>query len=485
MSLITKIENYKLYINGEWIEPISGEYFDVVNPASGEVVSKAAAGDERDTKKAIEASYHAFPEWSTKPAAERARILRRLSQLLLENEADIARTISLEVGKPIQQAIIEVKGSAEYTLWNAEEARRIYGETIPAPIRNKRLKVIRQPVGPVAAITPWNFPLSMVIRKIAPALAAGCTVVLKPAELTPGSAVQVCQLAKQAGVPAGVLNLVTGNPVKIGETLLSDKRIRKITFTGSTPVGKQLLKQAADQVKRVSMELGGHAPLIVFEDADLEQAVASATQVKFYNSGQTCICPNRIYVQSSIKESFLVLFKERVGALKVGNGLDGNVDVGPLTSKNALEKVKSHVEDALGKGATLIIGGKEPVVEGYKEGYFYSPTILCDINESMLISNEETFGPVASITTFDSEDEVVEKANNTDYGLAAYIFTKDLSRSVRVSEALEYGMVGINDIGLAVVEGPFGGVKESGMGREGGPNGLNDFLESKLISTLI
>lgn len=476
---------HKLFINGQWVEPSTGQYFDVINPATGEVVGQAAVGGKSDIVQAIAASDAAFPAWAAKPAAERARILRRLHQLFLDHKEELARTVSLETGKPIGQALLEVNGSAEYLLWNAEEGRRVYGETIPAAVGNKRLRTIRQPVGPVAAITPWNFPLSMVIRKIAPALAAGCTVVLKPAELTPGCAANVCRLADQAGVPAGVLNMVTGKPGQIGSVLLSDKRIRKVTFTGSTPVGKLLLKQAADQVKKVSMELGGHAPFIVFEDADLDRAIAGIAQVKFFNCGQTCISPNRIYVQRSIKDKFLALFKEKVQAFKVGNGLEGNVDVGPLINQAGVDKVVRHVEDALGKGANLIVGGEKLSGERYQDGFFYAPTILSDVNDSMLISHEETFGPVASVLAFDTEEEVIAMANRTDAGLAAYFFTNDLSRSIRVSEALQYGMVGINDTALAQVEIPFGGVKESGMGREGGPGTLDDFLELKLIATTI
>ncbi|WP_318036020.1 NAD-dependent succinate-semialdehyde dehydrogenase [Halobacillus shinanisalinarum] len=465
--------------------PISNECFDVINPANGEVVSKAAAGHEGDTQEAIEASYAAFQDWAATPATKRAEILIRIYQLMLERQKELAQTISLEMGKPLKQAMGEVKNAADYVLWNAEEGKRIYGKTMQASEENKRLKVIQQPVGPVGAITPWNFPLAMVTRKLSPALAAGCTVVLKPAEQTPGSAVQFFKLAEEAGIPKGVLNLVTGNPAKIGDALLSDKRIRKIAFTGSTAVGKHLLKNAAEQVKRVSMELGGHAPLIVFEDADLEQAVTNILRAKFFNSGQTCISPNRIYVQESVKEEFLTLFKEKVEGLKVGNGLEDDVDLGPVVNKAGLEKAIEHVEDAVRNGANLIYGGNECKVTGCENGYFYSPTILSDVDEAMLISHQETFGPVASIFTFDDELEVVNKANNTDYGLAAYIFTQNLSRSVRVSEGLEYGMVGINDTVLAQVQGPFGGMKESGMGREGGPDGLADFLETKFISTII
>ncbi|KAB7705517.1 aldehyde dehydrogenase family protein [Bacillus aerolatus] len=484
-TVINDVKTYNLYINGEWVSPISESYFDVISPATGQVVSKAALGDEQDTKRAIDAAAAAFPEWSAKTGRERAEILTRLYQLMIENSEQLAKSISVEMGKPIQQARGEVMNAAEYVLWNLEEGKRVSGEVIPGAVKNRRLQVIRQPIGPVAAITPWNFPLGMVTRKLAPALAAGCTVVLKPAEQTPGSAILFFELAEKAGIPKGVINLVTGTPQQIGDALLSDKRIRKITFTGSTNVGKQLLRKAADQVKRVSMELGGHAPFIVFEDADLEHTIEQLARCKFQNCGQTCISANRIYVQESIKDQFLSLLKEKAESLRVGNGLEKGVDVGPLVSKAGLNKVEEQVNNAVEQGAKLVTGGEKYEVEGHEEGYFYKPTILADVQDTMMIATNETFGPVAPIFTFKTEEEVVAKANDTDYGLAAYCFTKDLSRSVRVSEALEYGMVGINDTVLSQVEGPFGGIKESGMGREGGTDGLADFLEKKFISTII
>ncbi|TCP30886.1 succinate-semialdehyde dehydrogenase/glutarate-semialdehyde dehydrogenase [Scopulibacillus darangshiensis] len=485
MSIAKTVETFKLYIDGEWNDPATGEYFDVVSPATGEVLFKAANGNRQDVKKAIEASCSAFQHWSKKSGKERSTILFRLYQLMLENTEELAKTISSEMGKPIKQARGEVANSAEYVLWNAEEGKRVYGQTIQGFEANKRLQMTKQPVGPVAAITPWNFPLAMITRKLSPALAAGCTVILKPAEQTPGTAVKFFELAEEAGIPKGVINLVTGQPAEIGDALLSDKRIRKITFTGSTKVGKLLLEKAAHQVKRVSMELGGHAPFIVFEDADLDKAVSSVMKSKYFNCGQTCISPNRLYVQESIKETFLDKLKAAVEGLTVGNGLNEEVGLGPVVSKAGLDKVKSHVKDAQEKGARLVCGGEEYQVRDCEEGFFYTPTILSDVNEKMRISYEETFGPVAPIFTFKNEDEVVNKANDTDYGLAAYMFTKDLARSVRVSESLEYGMVGINDTVLSQVQGPFGGIKESGMGREGGPNGLDDFLETKFISTVI
>jgi succinate-semialdehyde dehydrogenase/glutarate-semialdehyde dehydrogenase len=390
--------------------------------------------------------------------------------------------ISLEIGKPIQETRGEVVIAAEYVSWNAEEAKRVYGETIPASVKQKRLLSIRQPVGPVAAITPWNFPLSMVTRKIAPALAAGCTIVLKPASQTPGSAVQFFQIAEEAGLPKGVANLVMGSSGKIGNHFLSNPLIRKITFTGSTEVGKQLLKGATDQVKRVSMELGGHAPFIVFEDADLEKAAEGAIVSKFRNAGQTCICANRIYVQESVVEEFTQIYKQKVEAMVIGNGLDDNTELGPIVDKKGLEKAQQHIHDAVSKGAVLVSGG-ELLTDGHLEnGNFLSPAILANVNEEMAIACEETFGPVAPIFTFQTEEEVLAKANNTQYGLASYFYTNDLGRVIRVYEGLEYGIVGVNDPVPTTVQGPFGGVKESGMGREGGPNGLDDFLETKFVS---
>lgn len=483
MFTLEKESQHLLYINGEWIKPVSEKYYDVINPATGEPIGKSSYGDDRDAKKAIDAAHESFKTWSKLPAVERSGYLVRMYELLLENIEDFARAISLEMGKPLQEARTEVKSAAEYILWNAEEAKRTYGDVIPSPVGSKRLQTIRQPVGPVAAITPWNFPLSMVTRKIAPALAAGCTVVFKPDSQTPGTAALFFKLAEEVGLPKGVLNLVIGNSSKIGDQVLEDSRIKKITFTGSTEVGKLLMAKAANQVKGMSMELGGHAPLIIFEDADLEKAVEGAVASKFRNSGQTCICTNRIYVQESVEEKFLDLLKEKVEELVIGNGLHESVDFGPLANAGGLEKVKSQVKDAVSKGAKVVTGGEECTIEGHEGGFFYAPTVIANADESMIIAYEETFGPLAPVFTFKTEEEVIERANDSIYGLASYLFTNDLSRSVRVSEALEYGMVGINDAMITSVQGPFGGVKESGIGREGGPGTLNEFLETKFIST--
>ena len=476
------MQQHKMYINGEWVAAESGETYEIVNPANQEVVSSAPRGNDRDARKAVQAAADAFKAWAATPAKERAEVMMRIYQLMLDRKEEMARMISLEMGKPIRESRGEVQIAADYIAWNAEEGKRVYGETIPASTKDKRLLAVRQPVGPVAAITPWNFPLSMVTRKIAPALAAGCTVVLKPAGQTPGSAVQFFQIAEEAGLPKGVANLIMGSARKIGDEFLSNELIRKITFTGSTEVGKQLLKGAADQVKRVSMELGGHAPFIVFEDADLEKAAEGAIASKYRNAGQTCICLNRIYVQETVAEPFTEIYKQKVTAMKIGDGLNEDTELGPIVDRQGLEKAKQHIEDAVAKGAVLECGG-EVLTEGeYGKGNFLSPAVLTNVNEEMAIAHEETFGPVAPIFTFETEEEVLAKANNTPYGLASYFYTKDLGRVIRMYEGLEYGIVGVHDPVPTTVQAPFGGVKESGMGREGGPNGLDDFLETKFVS---
>ncbi|OZU88017.1 succinate-semialdehyde dehydrogenase (NADP(+)) [Virgibacillus indicus] len=468
----------QLYINGEWIDAVSGETYEVTNPATGEVVSEVAYGDERDAKKAIEAANLAFGFWSTSSVKERSLYLYKLYNILMEEKESLAKAITLEMGKPINESRGEVNIAAEYVLWYAEEAKRVYGEIVPASTTNKRLHVIKQPVGPVAAITPWNFPISMLTRKLAPALAAGCTAVLKPASYTPNSAIKLFECIEKAGFPKGVVNLVIGKSGRIGDEFTNNKLIRKITFTGSTAVGKKLMEAASKQVKRVSMELGGHAPFIVFEDADLEKAANGVMISKYRNSGQTCICLNRLYVHSSVKERFEKILKEKVKQLKVGNGMDETSEVGPLVDQKAYKKVESHVKDALDKGATLITGG-----ESAKEGtLFYKPTLLSNVTEEMAITEEETFGPVCPIYEFDTEEEAIQKANDTIYGLAAYYYTKDLGKAMRVGEKLEYGIIGVNDAVPTTVQAPFGGMKESGSGREGGHQGIEGFLEEKFLS---
>lgn len=476
------MNTWQLFKDGKWRPARSGQTYEVTNPANGEVVAVASAGSGEDAADAVRAADGAFPSWAATPAKERAELLERLADLMEEDGEELARLITLEMGKPLAESRGEVKISADYLRWNAGEGQRAYGQLIPPPADGKRLITLRQPVGPVAAITPWNFPLSMVARKLGPALAAGCTVVLKPAGQTPGPAVRFCELAARAGIPDGVINLVMGEPGPIGDTLLQEEAIRKITFTGSTAVGKQLMSQAAKQVKRVSMELGGHAPLIVFEDADLDKAVSGAINSKFRNAGQTCICANRIYVHSSIAEAFIGKFKAQVDELVVGDGLHEDTTIGPLINSDALDKVEAQVQDALNKGATLVKGGQRSQRD---RGNFYEPTVLIDVDESMTITTEETFGPVAPIYVFETEEEVLAKANATSYGLAAYYYTRDLARSIRVYEGLQYGIIGCNDAVPTTAEAPFGGFKESGIGREGGPGSINDFLETKFVSIAI
>lgn len=483
MANVKNVDLQKLYIDGKWINADGGSTLEVINPATKGVIAEVTSGRKEEAKLAVDAATAAFKDWSERPAVEKADLLLALYNKVLEKQEEIARVITLEAGKPLMQAMGEVKNGAEYIRWNAEEARRIYGTTVESSDAQKRLQIKKEAVGPVAAITPWNFPFAMVTRKVSPALAAGCTVVLKPSEETPMSAVKLFEIAEEVGFPKGVMNLVIGDPQPIGDVWLTDKRIKKVTFTGSTNVGKILYKRASDQVKRVSMELGGHAPIIVFDDCDMEKSIQQILKSKLNNSGQTCISPNRIYVQESIINEFTEKLGEMAKNIKIGDGTKSDSDIGPLINAAGLKKVETHVKDAVEKGATVVAGGKTYEEDGCENGFFYSPTVLKGVNESMIIANEETFGPVAPILSFTSDEEIIEIANDTDYGLAAYIFTRDLSRSHRVSEALEYGMVGVNDTVLAQVEGAFGGMKESGFGREGGPDALEDFLEKKFIST--
>ncbi|WP_270167800.1 NAD-dependent succinate-semialdehyde dehydrogenase [Paenibacillus sp. SYP-B4298] len=473
------MNQWLMYVNGQWVQSTSGRTYSLINPATRAVTGTAQQGGIADARAAIAAAQGAYKGWAGLTAKERAAYLSKLADSMEQCKEELAGLITLEMGKPLAEARGEVALAAEYLRWSAGEAVRVYGKVIPSSSPDKRLLSVRQPVGPVAAITPWNFPLSMAARKIGPALAAGCTLVLKPAEQTPGVMVRFMELAHEAGIPAGVLNLVTGHPQEIGEELLSNPAIRKITFTGSTAVGKQLMKAATEQVKRVSMELGGHAPLIVFEDADLDIAVAGAVSSKFRNAGQTCICANRIYVQRSVAAEFLERFKQAVEQLVVGDGFEKESAIGPLISEKALNKVRLQVDEAVEKGAQIVTGGK---AISRLPGYFYEPTILTAVNDTMLIMQEETFGPVAPVCLFDTEEEVIEQANHAVYGLAAYYYTRDLGRMFRIYESLEYGIIGCNDAVPTAVEGPFGGMKESGIGREGGPDSLADFLETKFVS---
>lgn len=468
-----------MYIDGHWIQ--TKEVITVVNPATQEVVEKVSKGSKEDAIKAVESAKKAFKTWSKTVGLERAQILEKIAHRLLEEKERLAHLITVEMGKPFVNAKYEVESSASYFKWFAEEARRIYGEQIPSSHSQKRLLSIKQPVGVIAAITPWNFPLQMLSRKLGPALAAGCTCLVRPSNQAPLSAIELMKIFDECGLPAGVCNLVIGAADEITNVWLESPDVRKISFTGSTEVGIELLKKSADTVKKVSMELGGHAPFIVFEDADIDLAVEGAITTKFASSGQQCVCSNRIYVQEAIYDTFVEKYAEKVKQLRFGNGLDPANRIGPLINKSAVAKMEEQVEDALQKGASLICGGKRPEDSELQKGYFFEPTVLCNVNDSMVITQEETFGPIAPVLKFKTEEEVLERANNTIYGLAAYFYTNDLSRSHRVFEALEYGIIGINDAAPFTVQAPFGGWKASGLGSEGG-HGIDEYLEVKLGS---
>jgi succinate-semialdehyde dehydrogenase/glutarate-semialdehyde dehydrogenase len=471
----------KLYIDGQWVNADSKATFDVFNPANGEKIGEAADGSGSDAARAIEASRKAFGPWAGLTAHQRSEYLYEAYQRMTANREHLARLMTEEQGKPLKASRGEVQYGADFLLWYAEEAKRVYGKTIPAPRSDQRFMVLRQPVGVVAAITPWNYPVSMVTRKVAPALAAGCTIVLKPAEATPLCAVEVFKILHEAGIPAGVANLVTAlNPAPVGEVFVQNPLVRKLTFTGSTEVGKILAKGAARQVKRISLELGGHAPFIVFEDSDPVHAAKGAALIKFLNTGQTCISPNRIFVHRSIMAPFVKEFKSRVSNMRTGSGFEDGVSIGPLVDNAALQKVQQQVSDALDQGAALVCGGRRLTKDNLDRGYFYAPTVLADVTPQMLIFREETFGPVAPIIAFDSEEEVLALANDTNYGLAAYIYTNNLSRAMRMFEALNFGIIGINDINPTSAAAPFGGMQESGLGREGGREGIDEYLETKL-----
>lgn len=473
----------RMYINGEWVKAASNEEFSVTNPANGQEIATVPLGGRKDAIMAVDAAYKAFPGWSRKTADERSHLLKRWCEHVLDNKNEIAETMVLEQGKPMKEALGEVTYAASFITWYAEEAKRIYGETIPASAPDKRILILKQPIGVVAAITPWNFPAAMITRKVAPALAAGCTVVIKPAEQTPLTALKLAEAAERAGIPKGVINVVTGDPEEIGAAWLEDSRVRKITFTGSTEVGKLLMRGAADTVKKVSLELGGHAPFIVFADADLNEAVAGVIQSKFRNTGQTCVCANRVYVEESIIEEFTEKFTAEVQKLKVGNGLEPDVQVGPLINEEAYKKVREHINDAVEKGGVIECGGRR--LYESEGGYFIEPTVISHVTDEMRIMQEETFGPVAPVVSFKTIDEVIERANNSRYGLAAYVFTKNLSTAITVMERLEYGIVGVNDGLPSTAQAPFGGFKESGIGREGGHHGIKEFLETKFVSIKI
>ncbi|ANU27704.1 NAD-dependent succinate-semialdehyde dehydrogenase [Planococcus versutus] len=469
------------YINGEWTTTGDGK-IDVLNPATGEILGSVPNGGEREATQAIEAAAAAFPEWSKTTAYHRAEVLMKWHDLLLEHKQEIGEILTKEMGKPLAEAIGEIEYSASFVSWFAEEGKRMYGRTIPATKEGKRIQINKQPVGVVVSITPWNFPAAMMARKMAPALAAGCTFVAKPAKMTPLTAVKMYELAIEAGFPKGVINLVTGSASKIGKVFTSHPDVRKLTFTGSTGIGKELMKQASETMLNLSLELGGHAPIIVLEDANMDLAIEGVMASKFRNAGQTCVCGNRIYVQQSIVEEFSKKLSEAASKLKVGNGLDEGVKIGPLVNKEGYEKVEKHVQDAVDKGAKVLVGG-----DGRTENnaYFYNPTVLTNATSDMLVMNEETFGPVAPIMTFETDKEAVQLANDTRFGLAAYFFTESMSRGTYISENLDYGIVGWNDGAPSTAQAPFGGMKESGIGREGGQEGLDAFLETKYVSIKI
>ncbi|MEO3855863.1 NAD-dependent succinate-semialdehyde dehydrogenase [Acrocarpospora sp. B8E8] len=475
-----------LYIDGAWRPSASGRRLAVHDPASGALIGWAGAGGAEDATAAVAAAATAFPGWAARTAYERSAYLYEAYRLMLERSEDLAKLMTTEQGKPLRAARAEVRYAADFLIWFAEEAKRMYGQTIPSARADQRFLVMHQPIGVVGAITPWNYPISMITRKLAPALAAGCTVVLKPAEQTPLCAIEVFRILDEVGLPPGVANLITcEDPVPVGEVLLTDPAVGKLTFTGSTEVGKLLARGAADQMKRVSLELGGHAPFIVFEDADPAHAAKGASLVKFLNTGQACICPNRLFVHRSIKDRFVETLRDRVAAMRAGSGFTEGVSVGPLIDEAAYERMTRQVGDAVAKGALLVAGGRRLTGADVDGGYFYAPTVLTEVTPEMDIYREETFGPIAPIIVFDDEDEVIAMANDTRYGLASYVYTRDLSRALRVSEALRFGMIGINDINPTSAAAPFGGVKESGLGREGAHEGLLEYLETKLVGISI
>lgn len=466
-----------MFINGNWTSGSLGQRKEVINPATGEVIAKVALASAEDVEEAITTSEIAFKQWAKKTALERAKLMRAWFQLILDNVDDLAVILTSEQGKPLAEAKGEIIYGAGFIEWFAEEGKRIYGETIPTNVPSRRLLTIKQPIGVTASITPWNFPMAMIARKAGPALGAGCSMVIKPATDTPLSALAMAELASRAGIPNGVLNVVIGDPRMVAGIITSSPIVRALSFTGSTEVGKELMAASAKTVKKVAMELGGNAPLIVFDDADLDVAVAGVIASKFRNSGQTCVCANRIIVQEGIHDKFVAALRIATDELVVGNGLDPKTKQGPLINEKAVLKVEQHITDALAKGASVFAGGSR--IDS--KGTFFQPTILTDVTEEMLICNEETFGPLAGIVKFKTEAEAIEIANNTPFGLAAYFFTKENARTWRVGEALEVGVIGINT-GLISYEGaPFGGVKESGIGREGSLHGIDEFVEIKYL----
>lgn len=478
LNTLTEWKKQANFIGGAWVKADAGGTIDVVNPATGAVIGAIPDSGAAETERAVEAAQTAFETWRKTTAIERANLLMRLHDLIIAQIEELAQLLTEEQGKPLAEARGEVASGAAYVRWFAEQGRRVYGETIPSPVADRRLMVIKEPVGVVAAITPWNFPSSMIARKLGPALAAGCTIVIKPAELTPFSGLVWGRLCAEAGIPEGVVNIVTGDAAAIGKVMCEHPAVRKISFTGSTRVGKILLEQAAPGVKKVSMELGGNAPFIVFDDADMDRAIEGAMAAKYRNAGQTCVCTNRFYAQAGIYDTFVARLTEASAAMTVGDGTTDGVVQGPLVSEQALEKVRELVGDAVAKGGRVTTGGKPHALGGS----FYEPTVIADATADMRFTREEIFGPVAPVYRFDDEAQAIAMANDTEYGLASFIYTRDLGRAFRMMEGVKYGLVGINEGVIATPEAPFGGVKESGLGKEGGHQGIADYLDEKYVA---
>ncbi len=472
----------RAFLGGDWVTAKDGKTFDVSNPARGDVIASLPDLSRAEIALAIDAAHKAQKPWAAKTGKERAKILRKWYDLMMEHQEDLAILMTAEQGKPLSESRGEIAYGASFVEWFGEEAKRVYGETIPGHMPDKRITVIKQPIGVAAGITPWNFPNAMISRKVAPALAAGCSFVIRPASLTPLSALAMARLAEEAGVPKGVFSVVTStSSSEVGKEFCENPKVRKLTFTGSTEVGRTLLRQAADQVMKCSMELGGNAPFIVFDDADLDAAVEGAIACKFRNNGQTCVCANRIYVQKGVYDAFAAKLKVAVEKLKVGDGLSEGTDLGPLIEASAIDKVRDHLKDALDHGAKLLTGGEAHALGGQ----FFQPTVVTGATQQMKVAHEETFGPFAPLFAFDDEDDVIAKANDTIFGLASYFYAKDLSRVTKVAEALEYGIVGVNTGIISTEVAPFGGVKQSGLGREGSRHGIEDYLEIKYICSSI
>ena len=465
------------YIDGQWVDADSGETLEVNNPSSGSGIGTVPKMGASETERAVDAAELAFQSWRHRTAKERAAILRKLADLMMENQEDLAALMTIEQGKPLAESRGEVVYAASFFEWFAEEGKRLYGDVIPTHLADRRIIVIKEPVGVCAAITPWNFPSAMITRKAGPALAAGCTIVIKPASSTPYSALALCELAERAGVPAGVMNVVTGASSQIGGELTSNEKVRKLTFTGSTKIGKVLMRQCADTVKKISLELGGNAPFMIFEDADIDAAVIGALQSKYRNSGQTCVCANRILVHDRVYDEFSEKLSNAVSKMKVGDGFDEGIELGPLIDMAAVEKVESHIMDAVGKGAMVAAGGSRHALGGT----FFQPTVLTNVKVNMAVANEETFGPLAPLFRFHSDEEAIQMANDTEFGLAAYLYSRDIGRIWRVAEGIEYGIVGINTGIISTESAPFGGMKESGIGREGSKYGLDEYVEMKYL----